>query len=232
MIKTEKIIEIFSPLLGIFVVISFNYFFPDVSKNILFLIGISLTIYGILLSFLSLVYYKNLSKVPESLAAIEKIISDLLSIKESYYMLPLEYTLNWEKIVTKNVSVVTFDFTWNINEVGVPQNMFDTIVHNIKRGINYDYYVIDSSPSTKQNLELLTEQINNNLKDKPKLSKNFNVHFINEFPLLFSFAIFDIDVPKKDFYGFIFVHTLEKPMAIPMNLETYKHARKILFSIK
>ena len=48
--------------------------------------------------------------------------------------------------------MVTFDFNWNINDVGVPQNMFETIIHNLKRGIAYDYYVIDSSQSSKQNL--------------------------------------------------------------------------------
>lgn len=228
--RIEGTIEILCPLLGLLAVILFNYFFPSIKSktDILLLIGFSLSIYGISLVFLSRYYTKTFREVPAILDKLRKSVDEITELREAEMILPAEVCLQQEQTVQQTVHVLTHDLSWNINEAGTPKLMFDTIAFNLRRGIRYEYVLVDASRETRDDLQLLRDRLSESLNDKPEAVDNFIVKYVENFPLLFSFALFDVGVAERDNLGFILVHTLEKPMAIPMNLATLKQARRVL----
>jgi hypothetical protein len=229
--RIEYLLELGSPLIGILIVIVFHYLFPDIVKtkgDTLLLIGISLSVYGISLAALSTLHIRNLRHAPGLIEKLRATLDELGDLRDAEMVLPAEVCLQREQTVKQTVHVLTHDLSWNIDEGGTPRLMFETIVFNLKRGIVYEYIVMDPSEGTKQNLALLRRRLEERLQQDASLLTNFKVRFIESFPLLFSFALFDMSLPGRVHHGFILVHTLDKPMSIPMNLATFAHARDIL----
>jgi len=232
--KAEKLIEFISPVAGIVILLAFNYFFPEVVKgrsDIVIVIGIALALYGTGLAVLSRIQLKSLRAIPKILSEARDTIELLKNFHSIQPTMPITSCLDLEKVVSQSVHVLTYDLTWNIDEGGTPKLMFDAVITNLRRGIKYYYFIIDDSDGTKENLNLFFQRIKEELKDKPKVLKNFEVKFVKNVPLLFSFALFDMDLPGRMHHGFIFADSLAEPFGIPMTVSMFKRARNLLLQV-